>query len=106
MRMKHILRAGSCSLLLLVVALATSASGALGAIYPPPIAGYAYVNDNTAVANTVAGFVRHADGSLTPIPGSPFAIGGVGSGKGLGSQGALQLADGGRYALAVDAARA
>jgi len=104
MRMKHILRAGSCSLVLLIVALATSSAGALGAIYLPPDTGYAYVNDNTTVANTVAGFVRHADGSLTPIPGSPFAIGGVGSGKGLGSQGALQLAGGGRYALAVDAA--
>ena len=35
------------------------------------VVGHAYVNDNTATANTVAGFDRHADGSLTPIPGSP-----------------------------------
>jgi len=67
------------------------------------IVGHAYVNDNTAVSNTVAGFDRHSDGSLTPIPGSPFPAGGAGSGKGLASQGALQLSSDGRYLLAVDA---
>jgi 6-phosphogluconolactonase len=71
---------------------------------PAPVVGYAYVNDNTTGVNTLAGFERHADGSLTPLPGSPFSIGGEGSGKGLGSQGALQLSGDGRYALAVDAA--
>jgi len=68
------------------------------------VVGQAYVNDNTAVSNTVAGFDRHADGSLTPIPGSPFFTGGAGSGAGLASQGALQLSSDGRYLLAVDAA--
>jgi 6-phosphogluconolactonase len=67
------------------------------------VVGYAYVNDNTTLSNTVAGFDRHADGSLTPIPGSPFPTGGAGSGKGLASQGALQLSSDGRYLLAVDA---
>ena len=61
------------------------------------------MNDNTATSNTVAGFDRHADGSLTPIPGSPFSIGGAGSGAGLPSQGAIQLSSDGRYLLAVDA---
>lgn len=68
------------------------------------VVGQAYVNDNTAVSNTVAGFNRHADGSLTPIPGSPFPTGGVGTGAGLASQGAIQLSSDGRYLLAVDAA--
>src|SRR5271167_1289677 len=68
------------------------------------VVGHAYVNDNTAVSNTVAGFDRHADGSLTPIPGSPFLTGGAGSGAGLASQGAIQLSSDGRYLLAVDAA--
>ena len=68
------------------------------------VVGHAYVNDNTATANTVAGFDRHADGSLTPIPGSPFPTGGAGSGAGLASQGAIQLSSDGRYLLAVDAA--
>jgi hypothetical protein len=67
------------------------------------VVGHLYVNDNTAPVNTVAGFDRHADGTLTPIPGSPFATGGAGTGKGIGSQGALQLAPGGHELLAVDA---
>jgi 6-phosphogluconolactonase len=68
-----------------------------------PVVGYTYVNDNTATANTIAGFARHADGSLTPIPGSPFAAGGAGLGAGLASQGAIQVTNDGRYLLAVDA---
>ena len=68
-----------------------------------PVVGYTYVNDNTAVANTIAGFDRHADGSLTPIPGSPFQAGGAGLGSGLASQGAIQVTANGRYLLAVDA---
>jgi 6-phosphogluconolactonase (cycloisomerase 2 family) len=68
-----------------------------------PVVGQVYVNDNTAVANTVAAFDRHADGSLTPIPGSPFATGGAGTGTTLASQGALQISDDGKYLLAVDA---
>jgi 6-phosphogluconolactonase len=72
--------------------------------HPPFVVGHAYVDDNTAVSNTVAGFDRHADGSLTPIPGSPFPTGGAGSGAGLPSQGAIQLSGDGRYLLAVDAA--
>ncbi len=68
-----------------------------------PVVGYTYIDDNTATANTIAGFDRHADGSLTPIPGSPFAAGGVGLGAGLASQGAIQVTSDGRYLLAVDA---
>jgi 6-phosphogluconolactonase (cycloisomerase 2 family) len=67
------------------------------------VVGHAYVNDNTAGENTVAGFDRHADGSLTPIPGSPFSAGGAGLGKGLATQGAIQLSRNGRFLLAVDA---
>jgi 6-phosphogluconolactonase len=65
--------------------------------------GYVYVNDNRAGTNTVAGFFRHQDGSLTPLPGSPFHAGGAGTGSGIGSQGALQQTRDGRYLLAVDA---
>ena len=68
-----------------------------------PVVGHTYVNDNTAAANTIAGFARHADGSLTPIPGSPFAAGGAGLGSGLASQGAIQVTSDSRYLLAVDA---
>ena len=70
---------------------------------PSPVVGHLYTNDNTAPSNTIAGFNRHADGSLTPIPGSPFATGGGGTGAAIGSQGALQSSSDGRYLLAVDA---
>jgi hypothetical protein len=62
-----------------------------------------YVNDNTAGTNTISGYDRHADGSLTPIPGSPFVAGGAGTGSGLASQGAIQVTSDGRDALGVDA---
>lgn len=61
-----------------------------------PAAGYVCLDDNTAAANTIAGFERDADGSLTPLPGSPFAAGGTGTGAGLASQGAIQTALDGR----------
>src|SRR5271165_2668218 len=64
---------------------------------------HVYVDDNPAGANTIAAFVRNADGSLTALPGSPFQAGGSGLGAGLGSQGAVQVADHGRYPLGVDA---
>ena len=65
--------------------------------------GYVYVNDNTAGANTIAAFVRHGDGRLTALPGSPFSAGGAGTGAGLASQGAIQVSSDGRYVIAVDA---
>lgn len=67
------------------------------------VVGHVYVDDNTPVVNTIGAFDRHADGTLTPIPGSPFKIGGAGLGAGLGSQGAIQAGPDGRYLLAVDA---
>jgi 6-phosphogluconolactonase (cycloisomerase 2 family) len=67
-----------------------------------PTIGYVYSNDNTATANTIAGFARHLDGSLTALPGSPFSAGGVGAGHGNTSQGSIVSADGGRFILAVD----
>jgi 6-phosphogluconolactonase len=66
-------------------------------------ANHVYVNDNTAGANTIAAFDRHADGTLTPTPGSPFKAGGSGTGTGLASQGAIQVSPDGRFVLAVDA---
>lgn len=66
------------------------------------VIGRVYVDDNTAGANTVAGFSERVDGSLTPLPGSPFAIGGAGNGAITGSSGALQVTADGHYVLAVD----
>jgi 6-phosphogluconolactonase (cycloisomerase 2 family) len=72
---------------------------------PPParVVGQVYVNDNTAPVNTVAAFNRLADGTLTPVAGSPFAVGGAGTGHPDASQGSLELSADGRYLLAVDA---
>jgi 6-phosphogluconolactonase (cycloisomerase 2 family) len=69
-----------------------------------PTVGHVYVNNNTAGRNTVAAFARHADGSLTPIAGSPFDAGGAGTGAAFGSAGGLQETADGRYLLATDPA--
>jgi 6-phosphogluconolactonase len=68
-----------------------------------PVVGHVYLDDNTAGTNTIGAFYRHANGSLSPMPGSPFPAGGAGTGAGLASQGAIQLSSDGRYLLAVDA---
>jgi 6-phosphogluconolactonase len=68
-----------------------------------PVIGHVYLDDNTAGANTISGFDRHLDGSLTPLAGSPFNAGGAGTGAGLASQGAIQVSPDGRFLLAVDA---
>ena len=67
-----------------------------------PVVGYTYVDGNTATANTIDGYARHTDGSLTAMAGSPFTAGGAGLGTGLASQGAIQVTQDGRYLLAVD----
>jgi 6-phosphogluconolactonase (cycloisomerase 2 family) len=68
-----------------------------------PVVGHVYLDDNTAGANTISGFDRHLDGSLTALEGSPFTAGGAGTGAGLASQGAIQVSSDGRFLLAVDA---
>ena len=96
--MRVILRfAAALGLAVLVSGLALSASAS------SDVTGHVYVNDNTAGNNSIAAFDRHADGSLTPIAGSPFDVGGAGAGHGDASQGSLQLSADGRYLLAVDA---
>ena len=67
------------------------------------VVGHVYLDDNTAGTNTISGFDRHLDGSLTPLAGSPFTAGGAGTGAGLASQGAIQVSRDGRFLLAVDA---
>jgi 6-phosphogluconolactonase (cycloisomerase 2 family) len=84
-------------------AVAATPAVASASAYQPPVTGHVYLDDNTAGSNTIAAFDRHADGSLTPVLGSPFAAGGAGTGAGLASEGAVQIADGGRFLLAVDA---
>jgi 6-phosphogluconolactonase len=94
--------------ILLSLAAATAAAVAVPAsasasAQVSPVVGHVYVNDNTAGTNTIGAFDRHADGTLTPETGSPFAAGGAGTGAGLASQGALQISPDGRFLIAADA---
>jgi 6-phosphogluconolactonase len=82
------------------VAVPAAASASTGASV---VVGHVYVDDNTAGVNTIGAFDRHADGTLTPEAGSPFAAGGAGTGAGLASQGALQITPDGQFLIAVDA---
>src|SRR5438552_16003692 len=66
------------------------------------VVGHVYVNDNTPGANTIGGFDRHADGTLTAMSGSPFTAGGAGTGTIVGSQGSLQATRDGPDPLAAD----
>ncbi|MBV9352893.1 MAG: beta-propeller fold lactonase family protein, partial [Mycobacterium sp.] len=105
MRLLHRGRSGALVLgLAAAAAVAVPASAAASASNDSsPVVGHVYVNDNTKPVNTIGAFDRHADGTLTPEAGSPFVAGGMGTGSGLASQGALQFAGYGRFLIAVDA---
>src|SRR5436190_17613702 len=92
--------AGAAALVTTLIAGTAGSALAAGS----PAVGHVYVNNNSAGRNTVAGFERHADGSLTPIAGSPFDAGGAGTGSAFGSAGGLQESADGRYLLATDPA--
>lgn len=80
-----------------VAALATVAALSLAqSAIASDVVGHVYTDDNTAGVNTIGAFDRHADGTLTPLAGSPFAAGGFGTGAAIGSQGALQVSSVGR----------
>jgi hypothetical protein len=88
--MRFVTRGRLAAILLATAAVAAAAgvpAAASAAAQAFPVVGHAYVNDNTAGTNTVGVFDRHADGTLTPHAGSPFAAGGAGTGAGLASQG-------------------
>lgn len=85
------------------VAAAVPATASATASHTSQVVGHVYVDDNTTGVNTIAAFDRHADGSLTAEPGSPFIAGGEGTGSGLASQGAIQLSANRRFVIAVDA---
>jgi 6-phosphogluconolactonase len=80
-----------------------TASASLAVSPSSVVTGHVYVSNNTAGHNTISGFDRHADGTISPIEGTPFNAGGAGIGSPTGSAGALQLSSDGRYLLAVNA---
>jgi 6-phosphogluconolactonase len=60
-----------------------------------------FTMSNAAAGNSVIAFARSVDGSLAPAGETP--TGGLGSGGGLGSQGAVTLTEDGRFLLVVNA---
>src|SRR5436190_13136228 len=103
MRLPTRLARSAPALGLLALAATAAAFAAGSASAAPDVVGHVYVNDNSAGTNRIAAFDRHANGTLTPLRGSPFATGGAGTGTGIGSQGALQITSDGKYLLAVNA---
>jgi len=63
-------------------------------------AGAVYTITNEVAGNAVAVFDRGADGALTAA--GRYPTGGLGTGGGLGNQGALALSNGGRFLFAVN----
>jgi 6-phosphogluconolactonase (cycloisomerase 2 family) len=66
-----------------------------------PGAGAIYTMDNSSVGNHLLVYDRSADGRLSSA--GAIATGGLGSGVGLGSQGALARSDNGHWILACNA---
>lgn len=65
------------------------------------LSGAVYVLSNSAAGNSVLLFDRDSDGSLTPA--GSVSTGGLGTGTGLGTQGALVLSENNRWLFAVNA---
>ena len=92
---------------LLAGAISVTAATGVGASTAPAGAAagsYVYTESNQTSAgggNTVLAYWVASGGSLTPV--GSFATGGDGTGAGLGSQGAINVAGGGRALLVVNA---
>jgi 6-phosphogluconolactonase len=86
--------AATTAMLFVLVATAGSASAGQGST------GAVYTLTNSTAGNAVAVFERAANGRLSPA--GSFSTGGLGSGDGLGSQGALVLSDNGKRLYAVN----
>lgn len=84
---------------LLAALLAVGATPALAV--PGENDGAVFTLSNDEAGNTVLVYARAADGTLSLV--DEVATGGLGTGGGLGSQGALTLSDDGRWLLAVNA---
>jgi 6-phosphogluconolactonase (cycloisomerase 2 family) len=85
-------------LILSMAALVFATSAAAGA--DSNVVGAAYTISNAATGNALVVYDRAADGSLTPA--GSVSAGGLGTGGGLASQGAVTLTDDGHVVLAVN----
>jgi len=89
------------SLLIATMLLTVPLAGTSDAGNPHDIVGAVYTMTNDASGNEVILFQRTAHGLL--VPGGTFSTGGLGSGDGLGNQGALALSAGNRWLFVVNA---
>ena len=89
------------TLALLTVAAAAFAALAGSAAAGPSRGAAVYTQSNAVAGNAIVAYDRAKDGSLTPA--GSFATGGTGTGSGLGNQGAVVLADNGRFVFVVNA---
>ncbi|HBY95543.1 MAG TPA: 3-carboxymuconate cyclase [Chloroflexi bacterium] len=87
--------------IMLALALLLSALVGGGTVEAAGSAGAVYVLTNAATGNSVIVFDRAADGTLEAVGSVP--TGGLGSGSGLGSQGALVLSEDNQWLFAVNA---
>lgn len=83
-----------------VLAVAGASAAATGASAADHAIGAAYTITNSPAGNAVAVYTRSSDGSLTPAGAVP--TGGLGTGLGLESQGAVVIIEDGRTVLAVN----
>ena len=88
------------SLILATILLTVPMGGTAEASNPRDNVGAVYTMTNNASGNAVIMFHRTAHGLL--VPGGTFPTGGMGSGDGLGNQGALALSDGNRWLFVVN----
>jgi len=88
-------------ILVALVVAAALATVATATAAPDEGPGAVYTLTNSPAGNAVVTFDRAADGTLSPTGSVP--TGGVGTGTGLGSQGALVLSDNGKWLVAVNA---
>jgi 6-phosphogluconolactonase len=82
--------------------LLTGVAVVLSSIAAYAATGAVYTLNNSSSGNAVLVFNRAAGGQLSPA--GIFPTGGLGSGKGLGNQGALAIEDGNRFLFAVNPA--
>lgn len=89
------------SLLVATILTTVLLAGTAEAGNPRDYVGAVYTMTNNASGNAVIMFHRTAHGFL--VPGDTFSTGGLGSGNGLGNQGAIALSAGNRWLFVVNA---
>jgi len=88
------------SMLIVTILMTVPLAGTAAAVSPRDFVGAVYTMSNSASGNAVIMFHRTAHGHL--VSGGTFSTEGLGSGDGLGNQGALALSAGNRWLFVVN----